>query len=285
METWLIFAIISVFAAWFYNFTFKIAAEKNYDVSLMSIYSYVIMTILFWAYIIFINNINLNNIWIVILLALVNATFFFMSSLTRVRSMKNIDTVIFFPLYKTFWPIIVTIISIFFFKETLNIKEIIWIIIGITVPLLLITSTENKRQKNLFLWIILVLITAILTALTSSASKEIMVQWLSWSLYLFLTSIFWVFVSIISYKSKNNKNKKYNKEWFIKIAIINWILQFLAFASFMLALEWNLAIVFTINSFSILIPIILSIIFYKDHFNFKKWIVILLSIISILLFI
>jgi uncharacterized membrane protein len=51
------------------------------------------------------------------------------------------------------------------------------------------------------------------------------------------------------------------------------------------AVTWNFAVAFTINSFSILIPIILSIIFYWEHFNLKKWMVIVLSIVSILLFI
>jgi uncharacterized membrane protein len=63
------------------------------------------------------------------------------------------------------------------------------------------------------------------------------------------------------------------------------IFHFLAFMTFQKALTGNLAVVFTINSFSILIPIILSIIFYKDHFNKKKAFVIALSIVSIILFI
>jgi uncharacterized membrane protein len=50
-------------------------------------------------------------------------------------------------------------------------------------------------------------------------------------------------------------------------------------------MEWNLAIVSTITSFSILIPIVLSVIFYKEKMTYKKAFVIFLSIISIILFI
>jgi multidrug transporter EmrE-like cation transporter len=64
-----------------------------------------------------------------------------------------------------------------------------------------------------------------------------------------------------------------------------WVFHYTSFYCFTRALEGNLAVVFTINSFAILIPIILSIIFYKDHFNFKKAFVIALSIVSIILFI
>ena len=287
METWLIWAIVVIFVSWLHNFTLKIAAERNYDVSVINFYSYLIGVIFLGVYLIYdFKNIDFWNIYIIALLSFGNSLFFFLSMFSRVKAMKNVDTVIFFPLYKTFWPILVTIISLFFFKETLEINEIIWIIIWICVPLLLITSSENKRQKNLYLWIIFILITSVLTAFSGSMWKEIMVENLNIWLYLFIWSVFGLIFSIISYKFITNKNKnKYNKKWLLKISLISWILHLLSFISFSLALVWNFAVVFTIASFSILIPIILSIIFYKDHFDFKKGLVIILSIISIIMFI
>lgn len=287
MELWLIYAIITIFVSWLHNFTLKIAAEQNYDVSVINFYSYLIWVIFLWWYMLLnFNNIDLSNIYIISLLAFWNWLFFFLSMFSRVSAMKNVDAVIFFPLYKTFWPILVTIISVFFFKEVLEIKEIIWIIIWISVPLLLITNVENKRQNNLLMWLILIIITAILTAISSSMSKEIMIRSFDVWLYMFISSVFGLIFSSISYKIfTKHKKRKYNKEWLVKLSIISWILFLMSHISFTLALEWNLAVVFTIVSFSILIPIILSIIFYKEHFNLKKWIVIVLSIISVLLFV
>ncbi|QFR38803.1 EamA family transporter [Candidatus Gracilibacteria bacterium 28_42_T64] len=171
--------------------------------------------------------------------------------------------------------------SLYFFKETLVFKEIIGILIGISVPLLLITSSENKRQKNLYGGIVLVLITAILTAISSGISKEIMLQEYNVAIYLFIASIFGLVFSIFSYYYLNHRNKKYNHKGIGKFSIISGILYTASFITFTLALKGNLAVVFTIGSFSILIPIILSIIFYKDHFNMKKGLVIALSIISL----
>ena len=116
--------------------------------------------------------------------------------------------------------------------------------------------------------------------------KELMVKSLNISLYLFIGSVFGLIFSIISYKFITNKRKKkYNKIGLLKVSLVSWFLHLASFVSFNLALAWNFAVVFTVSSFSILIPIILSIIFYKDHFNLKKWLVIVLSIISIILFI
>jgi len=286
METWLIFAIISVFAAGFHNFTLKIAAEKHYDISVINIYSYAIATIIFWSYILFnYQNMIFDNFLIIFIIAILNSFFFFISMFSRIVSMKNIDTVIFFPLYKTMWPVLVTFVSIFFFWESLQLKEIIWIIIWIAIPLLLITNSEKKIQKNLFLWVVLVWVTALLTTITSWLSKEIMVKEYNLTLFLFLVSISWLIFSLISLLYFNKKKKTLKTKWIFKFWIISWFLHLASFLSFMLALKGNLAIAYTINSFSILIPIILSVIFYKEHFNLKKWLIIFLSIISIILFI
>ena len=287
METWLIWAIVVIFVSGLHNFTLKIAAERNYDVSVINFYSYLIGVVFLWLYLIYnFSDIDFSSIYITSILALWNSLFFFLSLFSRVEAMKNVDTVIFFPLYKTFWPILVTIISLMFFKEVLEFKEIIWIAIWIMVPILLITSSEKKRQKNLSLGLTFIIITSILTALSGSMWKEMMLENLNIWLYLFIGSVFGLIFSMISYKFfTNKKKKKYNKQWLLKLSIISWLLHLVSFISFSLALEWNFAVVFTISSFSILIPIILSIIFYKDHFNTKKWLIIALSIISIILFI
>jgi|GEM_PF-1767192 len=45
METWLLYAIISVFTAGLHNFALKIAAERHYNVGLISSYSYLVAII------------------------------------------------------------------------------------------------------------------------------------------------------------------------------------------------------------------------------------------------
>jgi len=222
-------------------------------------------------------------VWI---FAFINSLCFNISILTRVESMKNIDSVIFFPLYKTFGPLFVTSISLLFFWETLTIKETLWIILGICVPLMLITKTENRIQKNLFFGIVMMLVTVIFSTMSASSAKLTAFSGYSLDLFLFFTFFMGMSMSFLAYKFTSIKNTKvYNTQWLIKFCIGVWIVHIASFFFFAKALIWNFAIVFTINSFSILIPIILSIIFYGEHFNLKKGIVIALSIISILLFI
>jgi len=288
METWLIWALISAIAGGLYNFSYKVIAERKYDTNLSATYSYLTATILSWVFCIYSGSffVSYDVFLVTLVLSFINISFFYISVISRVESMKNIDTVIFYPLYKTFWPIIVTAISLLYFQEFLTFKESLWILVGITIPLMLITKTENRIQKNLKLWVILVIVTAFVTSISSAMTKMVYTLW--WSPEIFLFS--WLFIgtiySMLAYNFHGKKNiHKYQTHWILKFSILAWCIHAFAFYSFILAMQWNLAIVFTINSFSILVPIVLSIIFYWEHFNLKKWIVIALSIVSILLFI
>ena len=288
METWIIWALISALVGWFYAFNFKMIAQRNYDTYVATFLWYVVACFISLTVVLFqVWFPELDTILLIIgALGFANILFYTLSIVSRVEAMRNIDSVIFFPLYKTFWPIMVTFISFYGFKEWLSWRDMLWILAWICVPLMLITSTENKRQKNLYVWVMLVIITAVLTSVSSVIPKYIQVQSFDYNVFIFFSFFFWIFFSAIWYFFHKKKTKRtYDTHWVVKFGLLTWIIHYMAFYAFMRAMEWNLAIAFTINSFSILVPIILSIIFYWEHFNLKKGIVIALSIISILLFI
>ncbi|MDQ7022206.1 MAG: EamA family transporter [Candidatus Gracilibacteria bacterium] len=227
-----------------------------------------------------------SDLGIMILLAILNTIFYFLSTIYRVKSLDNMDTTLVFPLYKTFSPILITIISLFIFGESLNFKETLGIIVGIIVPLLLITKTENNIQKNLKLGIIFVIATSIFGAISNGFNKAIYNFEINVDLFVLLSLIAGTFISIFSYKVFDKKEKKlYSKKGIYKFGVLLGFFHFMSFYTFTLAVKGNLAIAYTINSFSILIPIILSVIFYKENMTYKKAFVIFLSIISMLLFI
>lgn len=289
MEPWILLALASAIFSWFANFTVKMIIERGYNSYLYPIWTNLVGFIAFLGVMAY--NGNIQNISIEILLFIAFLSFINISLLTtsigtRVVSLHNIDTVIFYPLYKSFGPIIVTVFSLFYFKEILSPREIVGIAVGISVPLLLITRTENRIQKNLFLWVLFVVMTALLTAVSASVPKVIQTKWLDMDTFLFLAfSIGVIFSSSIYWMNRKKIQQKSYKKAPIYFWIISGIFHLASFYTFSYALTGNLAVVFTINSFSILIPIILSIIFYGEHFSLKKGIVIALSIVSVLLFI
>jgi drug/metabolite transporter (DMT)-like permease len=157
--------------------------------------------------------------------------------------------------------------------------------------LLLITTREKKRQINLKRGLIFLVYSSLLVLVSTLMIKQASELNLDMPLFVFVSAIAWTFTSWLSYKwfKKQHKkkwiDKKYSTKNIYSFAAVLGFFNITSFYAFAKALEGNLAVAFTINSFSILIPIVLSIIFYKDHFDIKKAIVILLSIVSIILFI
>ncbi len=287
MDTWILWAIVWAVTSWLYNFWFKIITERKYSTYYSSLWSYTIASIICFLFLIGDNFSWFRDIDLIFLISLAfgNILFFYVSVITRVKSMQNIDNVIFYPLYKTFWPILVTLFSLFYFKESLTWIESMGILLGICIPLMLISKTESKRQKNLTLWLLFMFFTAIAGAISPVFVKLSNNAWFDVMTYIFFVFLMWVWCSLIWYTYEIKNNKVSNQEWMTKFWLIIWFLHFFSFYAFTKSFEWNMAIAFTINSFAILIPIILSIIFYWEHFNLKKGVVIALSIISILLFI
>lgn len=290
METWLLYAIASIFLAGIYSFLVKVASHKHYNPSLITGYWYLSAAFFSGIYLLFID-INFSNLGLLIAISSIQVVFYFFSTLTRMESMKNIDSVLFFPIFKTISPILVTVSGLIIFQESLTLKEIIWILVWITVPLLLITTHEKKWQVNLKRGLIFLVYSSMLVLVSTIMIKQASELLLDIPLFVFVSAIVWLFVSGVSYKTigKQHKkkwiDKKYSTKNIYNFAVILWFFNVIAFYTFTKALEGNLAVAFTINSFSILIPIILSVIFYKDHFNMKKAFVIALSIVSIILFI
>ena len=289
METWVIYSIVSLFFAGFFNFGMKIIAQRNYNTSYVSMLIYSVATIISLAYylLFFYDWFETKSFILLALLAFWSALFYFLSTLSRIVSLKNIDTTIFFPLYKTFFPIIIALVSVFYFQESLEIKEIFGIGLWIAVPLLLITKQENQIQKNIKTWVIFVVITSILASVWSVFQKQVNIGWLDLELFVFLSLLFWTIVSWLSYFLWKKKSilKKHSQKGIYTFAFVLWLIQCVWSYVVIYAMEWNLAIVITINSFSILIPIILSVIFYWEEMTKKKAFVVFLSLVSVILFI
>ena len=220
---------------------------------------------------------------ILFLVSVINGLFYFIAIILRIESLKNITSIMYFPIYKMLWPVLILIIWILFFSEKLTYFELFWIFLWITVPLLLIWKDDKKKQNNLTKGLILLVISTLFAVLSSASWKIIMINNMNIYLFMFLTSITWTITSYYLYR-RNHKN--IDREFWINKLKRTWILSgvilFFSIYFFTSSTIWNLWVVYTINSFSILIPIILSIIIYKEHFDFKKSIAIVLTLLSLL---
>lgn len=286
MEAWFLFAIFSALTSGSYSFVIKISAENHNNPTELTFYSFLFSVII----LIFLSpflNIESNGIfWFALGLAFVNALTFYFGITTRVISLKNIDSAIYFPIYKTLGPLLVLLISLFIFGEELSGMEWIGIIVGITVPLLLLTKKENARQRNLKVGLFFLIIGTVCTVIAAWAAKAYVVLGGAPILFIVLTHIIATAFGYgnMKFKEKKGKLKKYSQEKMYLLSFLLGIFNLMTFYFYLRALEGNLAIVYTINSFSLLVPVLLSIVVYKEHFNLRKALAVVLSIVAIIFF-
>jgi len=282
METWFVYALLSALTAGLYSFFLKVSAEKNHNGSLVSTYSMFVASGL--ALVLFIFSLDkITPLWIFVLTAVVNGAFYLTATITRIVSLKNIHTTIYFPIYKTLGPSLMLLVSMFLFSESLNTYEWIGFLLGISVPLLLVSKSENNIQINLKKGLFYLVIGTFFAVISSSTAKVVTLNDLNIFGYIFLSFLIGGLISLAYYK-RTSQQKTDSLDQLKRIGVINGVMLFLSVFFFINATIGNLAIVYTINSFSILVPIILSIFIYKEHFNLKKGVVIVLTSLSLFFF-
>lgn len=282
MELRILYAAISWLTAWFASFFHKLSAEKWYSSYLFTCYTFFVAA--FFSFFIFLFSTDeLNNLLAVIVIGIIMWISYTLTVISRIESLKNISTTLYFPSYKIWSTLLAFFIWILFFTDIIKTNEIIWVIFGLFVPLVLINKTEHLNHKNLKKWIIMILISIFFAVITVSMSKTINFFELNIYFYTFIWNLTGGIISLMQYKVKDKK-KNYSKKYIKRISLVNWILLATWSIFFVKSLVWNLWVAYTINSFSILIPIILSIIIYKDHLDLRKSIAIILTIISMLFF-
>jgi drug/metabolite transporter (DMT)-like permease len=94
-----------------------------------------------------------------------------LAGVLKVNALHYIDSTIYFPLLKLLAPALTIAAGVILFSETFTSSEWIGMLLGLFVPLMLITKSENNRQNNLSLGLILVLITSLLSAAIATANN------------------------------------------------------------------------------------------------------------------
>lgn len=285
---WFALALGSALFAGLHTFSIKIAVERKFDTYLLSTISSFVsfgagLVVLFftggWPI--------PPHIWAFGILGGVLFTAF---SITRMEGMKFLDSAIFFPLYKVIGPALVATIGILLVHEKVAPLEVLGIILSCMVPLLLITKGEHVRQKNLKLGLLLMLISTTVSALSSVVNALVVDGIPSYALPLaLLANGFTGLFSLILFARRHPSGEAYHQArqrlssgfWWLAIAngvvqiTSSWML-FLAFAG------GDMSLVYSVTAHYILIPVLLSVWIYKEHWNRQKAAALVISILALI---
>jgi drug/metabolite transporter (DMT)-like permease len=285
MELWFSSALIGALLAGVSNFTFKIAAKRHYNSSLFSLYGGIMAIVMIMVALLF-HSESLSDYGAIKWMSLLGGVIAAITGILKIPALKYIDSTIYFPLFKLLAPALAIVSGILIFSETFNIHEWTGMLLSLFVPLLLITRAENGRQNNLMLGLGLVLVTGLLSATSATLYKLVMDAGVPVLVALFYSAFGILLGSLLSIlyahglrsfvrTIKEQTSRKLVFWGALRAALITIGFGFILHAY---ALGGTLAIVQTIHSLYILIPIVLAIIIYDEHWNFQKAVAIVMSV-------
>jgi len=290
MELWFWAAIVGMTLMGLANFVFKLAAKRGYDGSAFSFFGAVTTIPPIIVLALFLST-TTGFSWPAFLFAAASGSLGAINNVCKVLALQYIDTTIYFPLFKLFSPLLAIMFGVVLFQEQFTNPEWIGLLLGLFVPLILITPSENKRQQNLFRGLLLILVTATCAASGAAFMKYATELWPNIGWFLVAQTCGVLLGSVITIALQNYRKFKIlgQKEvlysglafWgFVRSAVMTLAMFFVAYAYIG---GGTLAVVHTITSMYILIPIILAIIFYNEHWNLQKIVAIILSVASLAL--
>jgi drug/metabolite transporter (DMT)-like permease len=289
MELWFVLTIFGMLLAGVSNFIFKLVAKNNLDSEIFSLAGGV-TSILFLVPLVFLfDTFYVENVVAVLIMFVASIAAAFIG-VWKVYALRFIDTTIYFPLFKLLSPLVAILLGVLLFSESFSGYEWFGLGLGLAVPLLLITKSEKGRQNNLLYGLLLVGVTGTLSAAVAAAHKwatDLSANAITLTLVASVGIIFGSFLAMVIKRGISaGINHIQTVEQKKKIIIWATIRSVVVSSSVVLilyayTLGGSLAIVHTIHSMYILIPIILAIIFYNEHWNWQKAVAIGLSVVSL----
>lgn len=288
---WFAYALLSAIFAGGQSFLNKVAVERRHDSYHVSTVAALITFMLSFGAFVFSAD-SLREITPLLLwLAIGSAVLYVARTVTQLESLRFIDAAIFFPLYKVIGPAFVTTIGVILLKDQLNGQELLGIALSCVVPLLLITRAEHARQKNLALGLTLMFASTALAALTAADNAYAVQSSASLAIPFMLTAYgASVFVAGLLYVNQHRKAgvyasiKNHSTRSALSIGAGIGVMQFISFYFLLLAFAGsNVSIAYSINAHYILIPVILSVLIYREHWNKQKAVALAVSILALIL--
>ncbi len=289
LESWFLYAIGSFFVVGIYWFLQKVEAESTLNTNSFIVYAhlgciisplvYVLFTweMFYIDYKLLLFGIGINLLYVLWLQA-------------RIKSLRSLSSSSFFINYRIGSSALLIIFGQLFFWENITLNEYIGIFLGFIIFYLLLEKKEkkSKKKKSLQWYVYLMIWIFLITVIWLLMKKYILMsngEILTYVLSAWIAGIFGTLLmkwrDSISDVLIVKKRKHILFLVFTTIIFTSWI--FLNLSA--VASGWDLAIVYKILSYSLFIPIILSVIVYKEKIWIRQIIAFILTIISILLFI
>lgn len=279
------YSILWLIFLWFWDFIKKLMLKKWWDKEVFLFMCFVFYsTILSLNYIFFADKIINSHL---LSSAFIVGFFDFLTPLWMLTTLKYLDTSLSFVWIRLISSFLILFVWLYILWDNLSLYNIIWFIFWVIAIYFLSWFSFKEKHKTSKKWVLALAITVIWIVWWHSYFKYVVddVDIASYMLFKFLVS----FLFIVLYMVIRKKFKNFNKKEVKKVSIYAIFSAFIFTSYFLYILPkvyslWNLSISYKILSYSVIIPIILSIIFFREKITKKRLLAFLLTLISLFLF-
>ncbi len=270
MEYWIIYSLLAGVLIGTGNFYYKVVASNTMSKTRVMWYAN-IPYLIFPLFYFFVKWFYIPASLLLLLLVAARIIIATEKNLFIIEALKYIESTIFFPVHKIIQIFASFVVGMILFWEYLSLTQIYGLFVGVWVVLLLNSKKNRNIQVNYKKWIWYLLAANLMILFSSTINKYIASIDFDIVTYLFLSGVFGIIYLFIVKKDINIDALKKPDFSEMKIGILNGSLKFFWFVCFLTALsKWPFALVQLAHLSSILIPIILSIIIFKEKINAQK---------------
>ncbi len=283
---WYYLSVLSLLFFGIQKFLFKVAAENKCSTKLLTLSFMVTVFILSFIMFLLTSN-NYFNFQLLLYVAFFNGFVFLLMNIFRYEAIKLVPSTVVYPLFE-FSNVIVITFSFLYFKDRSSLYQTLGIILGLVVVYLLgRRHAEEKIKYSKFnKGLIFVLGAVIAAAISPIISKIAATSNFDTLLFITVSYLYNSFFVFMFHYFTNRKGKlvtSFTDKSIIYGTLIG-ITNFIAFYVYLKALgHGSLSLVTVISSFSTTIPVILSILIYKDKMTWRRFVGISLAVLSLFL--
>lgn len=281
LDNRVITALFVCISIWLVGFINKIVVEKKYNQWLFITSFYLIQSITYIFAFIYIWNYTIS--YRIIFLWFIWGVLEYLTMKSRLISLKWISSSLFFITTRLFSSLSLFIIWLVIFWDNISKGEYVWFFIWFIVFWLLFEKEEIKNTDYKRGLVFLLVSTILLIIIHSGVKYTALIVDNIFSLFISYSVTSFIIALYLNRNKIDFKDKDFSKIIYLNIihAILFLIYIYFLFTTYQSA---NLGIAYKIQSYSIFIPIILSITFYKEKVTYRKIIAFILTIISLALF-
>ena len=289
IELWLIFALIALLIGGFKSFVLKISSEIKLNKNIMAIFINIFGFIFALFFFIFFGETNSSFIYpslLIIFLAICDSLVYIFIVKTKLFALEYLSSSTLFINQKIFVSIVLIFSGLIFFDKGITTFQFIGFILGFFCFYLLLEKNQEKGLKK-DMKKGLIFLAGVIIFISFSVIINQKVVLLNYNIFNYLVIVFFfgTLFSSFLFRKEFKTPKKFLEKKYLILGGITGMLGVSYTIFFLKALfEGNLAIVYKITSYSIFVPIILSILIYKEKVTPKKVVAFILTIISLWFF-